>query len=452
MATKRKIDGKFTLPYDPRKPFVDFHNRTKRWAVLLCHRRAGKTVAAVNELVIRAIYTSKKNAQYAYIAPFRQQAKNIAWNYLKEAVDGLAVEVRESDLSVLLPNGSKISLYGADNPDSLRGLYFMGIVVDEMADIRPSLWQEVMLPTLADHKGWAVIMGTPKGKGNKLYEFYQLAKTDENWFSLTLKASTSGLLDPEELEGMKSQMSDAQFEQEFECSFTAALTGTYYSKVLDRLEREGQINDKIHHDPQFPVNAAADIGFSDSTVIWFWQERPDGLAIIDCEEAHGQPLQYYFDLFESKPYQYETIWLPHDARAKTLQTGKSTIEQFLERQYPVNIAPNLSVQDGIEAVRVTMPYCWFNEQTCSEGIEALRVYRRKYDELNKVFMDKPLHDWASDFADAFRYLALVANKKPMKPPAPHHSVTETPSLGYTLDDLFADRERNKPTGIAKMRI
>ena len=189
MATKRHIGGSFKLPYNPRAPFIDFHNRANRWAVLLCHRRAGKTVAAVNELVVRAIYTQKHNAQYAYIAPYRQQAKNIAWTYLKEAVEGLAVEVRESDLTVILPKGQRISLYGADNPDSLRGLYFDGIVVDEMADIRPSLWQEVMLPTLADRKGWAVIMGTPKGKGNKLYEFYELAKKDPSWFSLTLKAS-----------------------------------------------------------------------------------------------------------------------------------------------------------------------------------------------------------------------------------------------------------------------
>lgn len=405
-------------------------------------------------MVIRAIYTQKHNAQYAYIAPYRQQAKNIAWTYLKEAVEGLAVEVRESDLTVILPKGQRISLYGADNPDSLRGLYFDGIVVDEMADIRPSLWQEVMLPTLADRKGWAVIMGTPKGKGNKLYEFYELAKKDPSWFSLTLKASTSNLIDPEELENMKTQMSHAQYDQEFECSFTAALTGTYYSGLINKIEADGHVTNEVEYTPEFPVHAAADIGFSDSTVIWFWQERPDGLAIIDCEEAHGEPLQYYFDLLNQKPYQYETIWLPHDARAKTLQTGKSTIEQFLEQKLPVQIAPHLSVQHGIDAVRVTLPYCWFNLDKCSDGVEALRVYRRKFDEINKVYLDKPLHDWASDYADAFRYLALVANKKKLKPPAPHQTQQgqQIGTSNYSLDDLFKDRERNRPQGVAKMRL
>jgi len=451
MATKRRINGKFELDYTPREAFIPFHNRAKRWAVLLCHRRAGKTVAAVNELVIRAVYTKKKNAQYGYIAPFRQQAKKIAWKYLKDAVAGLAIEVRESDLMVVLPNGAEITLHGADNPDSLRGLYFDGVVVDEMADIRPSLWQEVILPTLADRKGWAVIMGTPKGKGNKLYEFHELAKGNDAWHSLVLRASESGLIDPEELASMKAQMSEAQYEQEFECSFTAALVGTYYSKVMRQLDVNGQINNHVQHDPEFPVYAAADIGFSDSTVIWFWQERPDGLAIIDCQAAHGQPLQYYFDLLDEKPYQYEKIWLPHDARAKTLQTGKSTIEQFLERGYPVDIAPNLSVQHGIDAVRVTLPICHFNEEKCGEGIEGLRVYRRKYDEINKVFLDKPLHDWASDYADAFRYLALVANKRTLEPPKPHPAA-QTLGAGYTLDKLFAERERLKPSGVAKMRM
>ena len=450
MATKRHIAGRFELEYQPRQRFIEFHNRVQRWAVLLCHRRAGKTVAAVNELVIRAIYTSKKNAQYAYIAPFRQQAKKIAWKYLKDATDGLAVEVRESDLMVILPNGAEISLHGADNPDSLRGLYFDGVVVDEMADVRPSLWQEVILPTLADREGWAVVMGTPKGKGNKLYEFYELAKNSPDWFSLTLRASESGLIKATELASMKAQMSEAQYEQEFECSFTAALVGTYYSKVMRELDVNEQISNDVKYDPELPVHAAADIGYSDSTVIWFWQERPDGLAIIDCEAAHCQPLTYYFDLLDEKPYQYETIWLPHDARAKTLQTGKSTVEQFLERGYPIDIAPQLSVQHGIDAVRATLPMCYFNLDKCGEGVEALRVYRRKYDELNKVFLDKPLHDWASDFADAFRYLSLVANKRLNPAPKPHESVFKQP--GYNLDQLFTDRERSKPSGVAKMRI
>lgn len=447
-------DTGFELDYQPREPFVAFHQRTKRWSCIVAHRRAGKTVACVNELVVRALYSTKKNPQYGYVAPFRQQAKNIAWVYLKEAVRGIAVEIRESDLSVRLPNNAKISLYGSDNPDALRGLYFDGLVVDEFGDCRPSLWAEVLLPTLADRKGWCVFIGTPKGR-NQFYEFYELSKRSPDWFSLTLDADTSGLIDPEELAQLKDQMSEAQYEQEMLCSFTAALLGTYYATLINKIELDGQVNDNIQYDPQFPVTVTADIGFGDSTVLWFFQERPDGIAIIDCEEGHGKALPYYFDLLDAKPYTYNTIWLPHDARAKSLQTGKSTIEQFIDRyrntDIKLDIAPQLSVQHGIDAVRMLLPYCYFNRERCDTGIEALRTYRRKYDETRQVYSDTPLHSWESDYADSFRYLALVANKKRLKPPEPHESVKTNPYPGYNLDQLFADRQQ-RGSRIKSMRV
>jgi len=445
----------FELDYTPREPFKAFHQRTERWACIVAHRRAGKTVACVNELVVRALYSTKKNPRYGYVAPFRQQAKNIAWVYLKEAVRGLAVEIRESDLSVRLPNGAIIALYGSDNPDALRGLYFDGLIIDEFGDCRPSLWAEVLLPTLADRRGWCAFIGTPKGR-NQFYQFYELSKRSKDWFSLTLDAETSQLLDPEELQQLKEQMSEPQYEQEMLCSFTAALLGTYFAALINKAEQENRVNDTTNYDPNFPVNVSADIGFSDSTVLWFYQERPDGIAIIDCEECHGQPLTYYFELLDNKPYQYDTIWLPHDARAKSLQTGKSTIEQFLDHFRPKNvkldIAPNLKVQHGIDAVRLILPYCYFNRQNCELGIEALRTYRRKFDEVNKVYHDHPHHTWESDFADSFRYLALCANKKRLKAPEPLPGPANDPYPGYNLADLFAAREKRHSGQIKHMRI
>jgi len=445
----------FTLDYEPREPFKAFHQRTQRWSCIVAHRRAGKTVACVNELVVRATYSKKKNPRYGYVAPFRQQAKNIAWVYLKEAVRGFAIEIRESDLSVKLPNGAIIALYGSDNPDALRGLYFDGLVVDEFGDCRPSLWAEVLLPTLADRKGWCVFIGTPKGR-NQFYKFYEISKKSPEWFSLTLDAESSGLLDPGELAQLKEQMSDAQYDQEMMVSFTAALLGTFYATLIAKVEANQQVSDNVTYDPQFPVNVTADIGFSDSTVLWFYQERPDGIAIIDCEEAHGQPLSYYFDLLDQKPYTYDTIFLPHDARAKSLQTGKSTIEQFIEHfrnsGTKLDIAPNLKVQHGIDAVRMILPYCHFNRTNCELGIEALRTYRRKFDEVNKVYHDHPLHSWESDFADSFRYLALCANKKRLKAPEPLENTAPDLYPGYNLADMFADRDNRSAPSTRTMRI
>lgn len=456
MATTRRIPrGNVEVNYTPRDQFLPFHKRTKRWSCIVAHRRAGKTVACVNELVIRALYTTKKRARYGYVAPFRQQAKNIAWAYLKDAVEDFAVEIRESDLSVTLPNGAVIALYGSDNPDSLRGLYFMGIIIDEFADCRPSLWQEVILPTLSDHKGWAVVIGTPKGR-NQFYDFYELSKKSKDWFSLTLRADDSGIIDDEELDQLRAQMSESQYEQEMLCSFTAALVGTYWAALIGKIEADGQINETCVHDPEFPVTVTADLGFSDSTVLWFFQERPDGIAIIDCEEGHGESLDYYYRVLRGKPYQYDTIWLPHDAKAKTLQTGKSTIEQFMTEfaadNIKFDIVPHLSIQDGIEAARYMLPYCHFNRARCDLGVEALRTYRRKFDEIKQVYSDAPLHSWESDYADSFRYLAIVAKKRKLKAPAPHESINNEVHPSFTLDQLYAERQRGRGRRIQNMRV
>lgn len=454
--TKRIVAKEFQLDYTPRDAFKDFHQRSDRWAVLICHRRAGKTVAAVNELIIRALYTKKKNARFAYIAPFRQQAKMIAWLYLCQNTEGIAVEVRESDLSVELPNGAKITLYGSDNPDAMRGIYNDGVVVDEFADCRPSLWTEVILPTLADRKGWAVLMGTVKGARNQLWQFHLKAQQLEDWYSMLLKADESGIIPPEELDILQSQMSEAQFNQEFLCDPNAALLGTYYTTLINKIEKEGHIHDKVKYDPEFPVTVAADLGRSDSTVIIFFQERPDGIAFIDCEAGYGVGLDHYFEMLDSKPYEYDRIWLPHDAKSLTLATNKSTANQFMDHYRgtttQLDIVPRLSVQDGIEAVRLILPYSWFNSEKTDVLIDAVRTYRRRYNELTQAFMDTPLHSWESDFADALRYAAIVANKQKLSAPSAHDSITNDLYPSYNLDQLYADRETSKPRRIQTMRL
>lgn len=447
-TTRRRLAQEFKLDYTPRLPFIAFHQRDNRWAVLLCHRRAGKTVAAVNELVIRALYTKKKNARFGYIAPFRQQAKQIAWMYLRDATEGIALEVRESDLSVEFPNGAKITLYGSDNPDAMRGIYFDGVIVDEFADCRPSLWTEVILPTLADRKGWAVLMGTVKGARNQLYVFYKKATQNDKWFDLELRADTSGIIDEEELAHLRDTMSEAQYNQEFLCDPNAALLGTFYTTLINKIDKEGHINDKVKWDPEFPVTVAADLGRKDSTVFVFFQERPDGIAFIDCESAYGTGLEYYFEMLDNKPYEYDTIWLPHDAKAMTLATNKSTADQFMDHyrdtDVKLDIVPRLSVQDGIEATRLILPYSWFNSAKCDVLIDAARTYRRSFNELTQAFMDTPLHSWESDFCDALRYAATVANKKRLKAPTALEQAANAPYPAYNLANLFADRERNRP--------
>jgi len=400
------------IDYWPRKVFWDFHTRQQRWAVIVAHRRCGKTVACINDLLLRAINEGKDNARYAYIAPYYAQAKSIAWDYLMRYSEPVRVNHNISELWVELMNGSRIRLFGGDSPDSLRGNYLDGVIIDEMADTKPSLWGEVIRPLLSDRRGWAVFIGTPKGH-NTFYDIYQYATLNPNeWYSKVLRASQTKIIDQEELDDALKLMTIDQYQQEFECSFEAAIIGAIYGTEMRLLTDAGRI-DKVECDTMFPVHTAWDLGFNDATAIWWYQVVHGEIRVLDYHEAHGQPIVYYANQIKERPYEYGTHWLPHDARAKTLASGgKSIIEQLIDK-LPLKsgnlfkIVPNLSLQDGIQATRMALSRTWFDAMKCSEGIECLRQYQREYDEDKKVFRDKPRHDWTSHGADAFRMLSVA---------------------------------------------
>ena len=405
-------------------------------------------MSCVYELIIRALRTKKKRAKFAYVGPFRQQAKEIAWEYLKEGTDGFRKgQPRESDLKITLPNGSTIQLYGADNADAMRGLYFDGVVCDEYGDWRPSVWGEILLPTLMDRKGWAVFIGTMKGK-NHFYHVLQRAKNEPDWHYMELKASESGILSEDDLKLMQDEMSPEQYQQEMECNPDAAVQGTYYASLIAAMEREGNIGE-FPYDPNEMVHCAADLGFTDSTAFWFWQITPEGPVLIDYHEADGQDIEYYFKMLDDKEYEYADIWLPHDAGAKTFQTGRSTIEQFIEARYPVKKVPRLAVQHGIDAARMILPKVRIDKESCYVGIEALRAYRRTFNEKTQQYANTPLHDWASNGSDAFRYFSLVTETEA-------EVITEIDRIPvikpneYTLNELFAEKESDWRLGIVRL--
>lgn len=422
--------GKIVVPYEPRRQFLPFHQRTQRFAAMVCHRRAGKTVACVNELVNQAIYSKKKRPRYGYIGPLLKQSKKIAWEYLKEAVQGLTDKVSESELYVRLKhNGAEICIYGADNPDSFRGLYFDGIVLDEYGDMSPSVWGKVLVPTLSDRRGWAVFIGTFKGK-NHFYRIFRRSQGldlpsgedpeewKRRWYSFLLKASESGILPPSELAIARAEQDEEEYEQEYECNPNAAVKGTYYAKQIAELEGRKQIYSEFaDYDPHLPVDIFTDLGIDDMTAMIFTQTHADGYAFIDYYEDNGKKLSDYFDVLAERGYRYRHIWLPHDARSRTLQTGVSTIQLAIEEskrleffsnepdQMAIRVSPKLDIQDGINAVRKRLPRCHFNRKT-EQLVEALRHYRKEWDEDNQVFRNKPDHDWSSHPCDAFRYWAL----------------------------------------------
>jgi len=324
--------------YVPRPAFIPFHYRDKRWACLVCHRRAGKTVACINELLTRALASTKKRPQYAYIAPLFVQAKQIAWEYLKEYGNLVIDKKNESELYVELKNGARIFVLGADNPDRLRGLYLDGAVLDEFADMKSRIFAEVLRPALADRKGWAIFIGTPKGE-NAFFDIYEMSQTDPNWFSMMLKASDSGLLSPEEVADMKRLMSEDQAAQELECSFSAAIQGAVYAKWITNL-KEGI------YDPKIKVNTSFDLGYDDSTAIWFWQVVGDEVRFIDCYENAGQDIKHYCDYITSLPYTYGDHFVPHDAANKMLAAGgRSIVQQAYELGVKMRVVNATSQQN-----------------------------------------------------------------------------------------------------------
>ena len=400
--------------YQPRSVFHPLHNRDKRWVCVVAHRRCGKTVAMCADLVIGALETALPKPQFAYMAPQRDQAKRVAWTYLKDLTRPMwSKPPNESELKITINNGhggeSTIYVAGADNYDALRGMYFDGVVLDEVGQIRPSAWYKVLRPALSDRRGWAIFAGTPAGK-NMFWNLREEARMNpETHLLLELPASKTGIIHPEELRDAKAQMTEDAFLVEYECSFDAAVPGAYFAKQIGEAYSEGRIG-KFAVDPAFPVNLVADLGYTDSCSWWGWQETRDGIRIVDFMEDDNQPIQHYIDWVKSRPYLVNPkgVFLPHDARAKSLQTGKSIIEQFLANGIRPNLVPEMSLQDGIEAARMIIPHCYFDEQATYEGVEHLRAYMREWDEKTQTYRNRPKHDQHSHASDSFRYLALAS--------------------------------------------
>jgi phage terminase large subunit len=400
--------------------------RKERWACLVAHRRAGKTVACVADLIDAALRCQNPDPRFAYVAPFYVQAKDVAWGYLKRftvPIDG--VKFNEAELRVDLPNGARIRLYGADNYDRMRGVYLDGVVLDEYADMPPAAWTEVIRPALADREGWAVFIGTPKGR-NEFFRIWELAQNDPSWFAMMLRASESGLVKQTELDDAAKDMTPEQYAQEFECSFDAAILGAYYGSDIARAEREGRVG-MFPLDPLLPVHTAWDLGIGDSTAIWLWQAAPDGLRVIGHIEDHGKALPHYVGELSALGYRYGLDFVPHDAKARELGTGRTRVETLISLGRKPQLVPAHTVEDGINALRVMFPRIRFDAEATKHGLEALRQYRTDFDEKTKAFKNTPRHDWTSHSADAARYMAIayrdmVAPPKPVKKPQPVGSV------------------------------
>lgn len=404
------------IDYAPRLQFVPYHNRTERFACIVAHRRAGKTVACIHDLQKDALTCPLERPRCSYIAPSYKQAKAVAWDYLKAAAAPLypyGAKANESELRMDYPNGGQVRLFGADNYDALRGMYNDSAVLDEFADFDPRAWPEVIRATLADRRGRATFIGSPKGH-NQLYDIHKRSQTESDWFSLILKASETKLISAEELESARRDLSEEQYAQEFECSFEAAIAGAYYGKLMAQAERDKRIC-PVPYEPTAQVWTSWDLGIRDATSIWFAQVVGREVRIIDYYESSGADLAHYVRELQNRPYIYAGHIVPHDAQAKELGTGKSRLEVLSSLGLKnITVAPMHRVEDGINAVRVFIPKCYFDKNKCERGIEALKLYRAEYSDKLRTLSAHPVHDWASHAADSFRYLAQSLDSQALK--------------------------------------
>ena len=460
MAGLAQPDEQFVdieIAYRPRNWARRFHKELTRFAALVLHRRAGKTTALMNQHVraamdddwersrLRRVNPELTDAQleelvhppggrhYGHVMPTRVQAKMVVWDRLKSyALPIPGVKPNESELLLRFPSGHKMQLFGADDPDSLRGFGPSGISFDEYSQQPANIYSEVISKALGDRLGYAIFAGTIKGKDH-LYRTHQATKDDPKWFTLWQDIDTSlSTEDGITIQNLRQAMADDrdqiskglmtqdEYDQEWYLSPEAAIKGSIYGQQISQARKDGRIC-RVPYEPALPVDTDWDLGVGDSTAIWFSQSLRSGeVRLIDYHEASGEGFPYYAQVLQNKGYSYGKHWAPHDISVRELGSGKSRLEIAAGFGLRFEITPRIhgvagvEVEEGISAARLLLPRCWFDVVKCDKGIEALMHYRRDYNQRLNEFKASPVHDWASHGSDAFRGLA-VRHKLPSEP-------------------------------------
>lgn len=368
-------------------------------------------------MIDRGLRCENIDPNFAYLAPTYSQAERIAWDILKRYTKNIpGVTYNETKLMCTIPRPArgdkvKITLLGSENPDSIRGIHLDGAVLDEYAQMNPIVWGQIIRPALSNKKGWAVFIGTPKGE-NHFSDIYKIARKNESgdWWSAVFRASQTKVLPESELRAMKAEMSDEEWDQEMECSFAAALTGAYWGKQIAEVEQKGRVC-LLDHDPALMVDTFWDLGISDTMTCWFVQQSRREVRMIDYFEASGEGLEFYGLMLKEKHrnrYNYNEHHWPHDGNSRDLTTGRersTTMRGLITGRLIVH--PRYDVADSIQAARRIFSRCWFDNSKTQRGLDCLKNYQKRYDAKNKIWLDGPLHNWASHGSDSFRLMAMA---------------------------------------------
>lgn len=401
-------------------------------AVVVAHRRWGKDEVALHWAAVAA---HERVGSYWHMLPQYAQARKAIWSAVnpltgRRRIDdafppALRAATNEQEMLIRLRCGSTWQVIGSDNYQSLVGTPPVGIVFSEFARADPAAWA-YLAPILAENNGWAIFVSTPLGR-NHLHQLYEMARSTDGWHAELQTVDDTGAIAPEIVEQQRreyvslfgAEAGEALIEQEYYCSFAAAIIGAYWGKELAAAEREGRIA-RLDRVPDCPVHTAWDIGVDDPMAIWVYQVGPGWLHVIDYYESSGHGFEHYVAWLRERGYVGGIDWVPHDAKIRDpsapdivywrdgarVTEARTRIQHLVELGRAPRLVPAHKLMDGINAGRRTLAHAKFDGERCARGLAALREYRAEWDAEARTFRERPAHDWASHAADAWRYLSM----------------------------------------------
>lgn len=425
---------------------------TANRAVEVWSRRMGKDICYMS---IAAMKSLDRKGLYLHFMPEFAHARRTLWdgftNEGEKLIDvafphGMRASTNEQEMRIEFTNGSAWQLGGSDQYNRWVGGNPCFIVYSEFALANPRGW-ELMRPILKMNGGSAAFISTPRGY-NHMYTMLELAKTEPGWRYSHQNAVDVGLMTMEDIaEEIRLGMPEELARQEYLCDFSAANVGAILGRYVEAADKSGRLCTGVWDPAGERIDVSADIGFRDTAAFWFWQPWYDGFGLVEYDEDNGLDAQEWIERLRTKPWAYGTIYLPHDAKAKTFATRHSVIEQFLAAKNDgrldcenIKIVPQVHTQDRINAARTVLPACRFEHAACAPGLLAMREWSYKWDEDRRTYSKEPDHTWASHGSDAFTYGALMMRQRmhPEKPKPPPPLVAAST---FSLEKLWLDRER-----------
>lgn len=440
------------LEREYQRPLWSYLQSGGKRAVEIAHRRWGK-----DDLILHhtAIAAHERVASYWHCLPEYAQARKAIWTAInphtgrRRIDEAFPLELREStneqEMFIRFRIGSTWQVIGSDRYNSLVGAGVAGVAFSEWALANPSAWAYIR-PMLQENDGWAAFITTPRGRNHAKAMFDRYSRTP-GYFAEISTIEETGALTAEQLDEAKAEYCDlfgedlgsAQFEQEYYCSFNAAILGAFYARETLAVRQSGRIQE-FEADPDYPVHVALDIGVRDSTAVWFFQSVPGGkILILDYYVAHGHGAEHYVEMINERcaanGWMLGTVFVPHDAKVKEWGAGRTRVETLVAMGVTPSVVPISSDGDGHQAIRQTLPRCIFHIKTEDEGFAALESYRREWDDDRKTFKLTAQHDWASHGAKAFQYLSQAwqarESPQPREPKEPVRTIHQ-----YTMDEAW----------------